>query len=507
MSPNEGDRVVNKHVTFTADAEAPLEQAECPAPRRRRFDLLRFFGRAIRGGDISDARRLPRYLGLFLLAVAAIWGAIVAYLNYAPVRYTSSVSLILPGAGSTSSVNLSDLGQASSHSNSPYASAGLSPTVTYQRLLSSDRVLGLTADRLGLDRRTLGKPRVRLVDQTGLIMIEMQGDTPEVAMLRAEMLVETFLGQLETLRTDELRRREGAAAAPIREYESAVGAIRDRITELQGASGLMTVAQFEGIVADTESLAAEVRAVEGELALAAASLEALRTVIALSPESAALVLKLHADPEYRALMDAASEASAVLARARGMYGERHPTVVEARDAHSGELGRLYARAEAVTGLTRDQIASQIELTAGGERAALLAELVRQRIAHDGLSARLVQMRERLKNGRARVAALSPAAAMLDDLNRDYQVAEAVFASAIARLNTSRVDLYASYPMVQVLEAASPPQDPSSPRDKIAILAGIAATVCVIIALILGWIRRAIVDRILHTKEERCQPIA
>ena len=97
---------------------------------------------------------------------------------------------------------------------------------------------------------------------------------------------------------------------------------------------------------------------------------------------------------------------------------------------------------------------------------------------------------------ARRAALLEPATRLKDLQRDFAVAEAVFASAIARGQTSRSDRFASYPLVQVLEDPSLPEHPSSPRRKLAIAAGGAATIFLIIGLSLGWLRRPLIDRLL-----------
>ena len=79
---------------------------------------------------------------------------------------------------------------------------------------------------------------------------------------------------------------------------------------------------------------------------------------------------------------------------------------------------------------------------------------------------------------------------------DFSVAEAVFASAMARTQTSKADLYASYPLVQVLEDPSLPDEPSSPKRKLALAAGIAATVFLLMGLFLAWLRRPLISRLL-----------
>ena len=97
---------------------------------------------------------------------------------------------------------------------------------------------------------------------------------------------------------------------------------------------------------------------------------------------------------------------------------------------------------------------------------------------------------------ARLAELAPAAAQLQDLQRDFSVAEAVFASAIARAQTTKSDVYASYPLVQVLENPSLPENPSSPNRKLAVVAGAAATMMMLFGLMLAWTRSAIIKTLV-----------
>ena len=89
---------------------------------------------------------------------------------------------------------------------------------------------------------------------------------------------------------------------------------------------------------------------------------------------------------------------------------------------------------------------------------------------------------------ARVLSLAPDASRLDDLKRDVQVAEAVFSTALARIDTSKADFFASYPMVQTLEAPAMPTRPSGPLPILAVAGGMAATVLIFIALGLAWLR-------------------
>ena len=106
------------------------------------------------------------------------------------------------------------------------------------------------------------------------------------------------------------------------------------------------------------------------------------------------------------------------------------------------------------------------------------------------------MSARLATAEKRRLDLIEPAARLEDLQRDFSVAEAVFASAMARTQTNKADLFASYPLVQVLADPSLPDAPSSPKRKLALAAGIAANFFLFIGLLMGWMRRPLIDKLL-----------
>lgn len=495
---------MNQHVDIETESETETLwlRPDWRVDRRSGIRLIRRSLRALtirrlfHGGRIDDLGRLPRYAVIACLAVLGLWAPVVAYLELAPLRYTSSVSLILPGSGASSSISLSEIGQASSYANSPYAGTSLSPTVTYRRLVTSHRVLSAAAGRLG-EATALSEPRVRLVDQTGLLLLESRGASPEDAQARAAAVTEAFLAELETLRRDEQTRRAESARSAIAEYEAAVSEIRLAITQLQRESGLSSPEQYAEIVSDREALAGRLRDLDARLEETAGQVATLEAALGVDARLASLSLKLQADPEFRALGGAMAAAAADLAAARGEYGERHPVLIAARDHYAGTLARMEARAGRLTGLEIDRLAETIDLAAEGERAKLLAMLVQLHAEASGLAAQRKVLAGKLTGADRRVDTLMEAAARLDDLGRDYQVAEAVFASALARLDTSKADLYASYPLVQILEAASLPDRPSSPRKMIAIAAGVAGTLLLLVALALAWLRRPMIDWMLR----------
>lgn len=451
--------------------------------------------RIFKGGRLDDAGRLPRYLFMFLFGASVIWAPIVGYLSTAPLRFTSTMSLILPGSGASASVNLDRIGQASSFANSPFASSSVSPTETYKRLLAADRILQAAAGTLGMERADFGDPRVTLVDQTGLIHVEITGNSPEESQARGNALLAAFFSEIDALRSDEVSVREDGGRGALEEYRSSVAATRAEISRLQRETGLINASQYEDLVRETDALRATIAQLSSELTERTQATDALRVTLGIDPQSAAATLKLHADSEFNRIIDEMSQHGAAVAEAEGRYGPSHPILKAARESHDATRARAIDKAMDITGLAAPDVA-RLDMSPVGGRADLLARLVEYDSARAGQAAELAALRQQLAEADDRVLDLIEPAARLEDLQRDFSVAEAVFASTSARSQTSKVDLFASYPLVQVLENPSLPEDPSSPKRLLAIAAGAAATLFLLMGLILGWIRSRLIARLL-----------
>lgn len=457
----------------------------------RELSMGRLFG----GGRPNDIVRLPRYLILAVLGGLAIWAPITAYLKKAPLSFSSEMSLILPGSGAAASLNLADIGQASSYANSAFSSNAISPTETYKRLLSADRIVEAAARALGEEPRDIGRPKVELVDQTGLVRVQMNGPSPEASRARAEALRAAFFSEVDALRRDELSVREEGALSAIEEYRGSVADTRETIAALQSESGLLSSAQYDRRVAAADELRTDLAALASELAQKTEAVAALSRSLGIAPGQAAVSIKLYADADYTSLLEEIALHTAALAQAGSRYGTRHPEVTAARAALEAARTMGRARAMALTGLSADAVAG-LDLAQPGARAELLAELVREEAARRGLKSEHDTVARRLDAETARLARLAPVAARLEDMQRDFSVAEAVFASAIARSQSSKADIYASYPLVQVLENPSLPDKPTSPNRKLALAAGGAASMMLLFGLFLAWIRRPLIGRIL-----------
>lgn len=464
-------------------------------PRKRRITLRRI----LMGGGLGDLGRFPRYLAFALLGGAMIWAPITGYLKTAPLSFRSQTSLILPGSGASASMNLNGIGQASSFANSAFSSNSVSPTETYKRLIGADRILEAAADAMEMTRKDFGKPRIDLVDQTSLIHVEMTGTSAEDSQARGDALLTAFFAELDALRNDEQDTREDSGLAAIEDYRDSVAATRHDIANLQQETGLISGDQYDAIVESTRILETRVQDLAATLSEKSKSVTALETSLGLTASAAAATLKLYADAEFVALTDEVALHAANLAQARSMFGEGHPKVRDARAAYTMTSAAALSQAANVTRIAKDQLTG-LDLAPAGARAELLSELVKMDAERAGVSEQYTTLSARLAKEQVTLHSLAPTAARLQDLQRDFSVAEAVFATAIARAQSTKSDVYASYPLVQVLENPSLPDRPSSPNRKLALAAGAAATFMLLIGLVLGWVRSAVIRKVIKAPE-------
>jgi len=435
-------------------------------------------------------RRL-RYVIVTVMAIAPIWFLAITYITLTPKQYAAGMTIILPGDGPNASVNLDQVGQATSSSSSPWASSRLSPVESYRKLMMTDTVRRASAAARGLTPDTFPKPKIKLVDQTNLIMVSMRGLSPEGATANAQAFLDSFTDELTRLRQDFADRRENANRSALKQYQDNVARAQERLLEFQAESGLADAGQYGETVALVDTLGRRLQNIDAEIGRRDGEVKALEASLNVDARRAASALKLRADPVFQSLLEEMTAMKIVFEKAKRQYGDRHPEFQAAKRKYLSIAQPMLQRGEALTGLDRQAFRALGDISAHGVRETMLGTLVDNAAARDGLIAERGALAAQYTTAKAEVQRLSAPAAELDRLAREHQVAEAVFVSAIARADTTKTDLFAAYPLAQVIEQPYASNDPVSPSTKIGLIAAIAGTVFVAGGLTLAWMRNSI----------------
>ncbi|MXP10402.1 hypothetical protein GRI68_09460 [Altererythrobacter halimionae] len=440
--------------------------------------------------------RYRRYIVTMAIPLAAIWIVTIAYLALVPDRFDSRMTLILPGSGVGGSVNLESIGQATVNSASAFSSTTLSPTENYKRLITSDIVLRDAAHRAGEDEDAFPAPQVKLIDQTNLIELTIPGASPEQARHRMKKVQVAFKAALDILREDEAATREKADANRIAELEQKVDAAQAALLQFQGETGLVSLDQFAGRVSGLDQMKAAERDRRVLVAESGGTAGRLASSLQITIPQARLAMQLKADPVFSQLLTRYAETVGEETQRGGTLGSAHGSM-ERLGAERTELrDALVRRGARLTGAANKDVLAFSDLAVSDTRERLFETLTNRDSMHAGNQAALAELRRQISQESGRSDELVAQASTLAGLVRDLRVAEAVFSSALARLDTNKADPFASYPLVQTLEAPSLPRGRSAPSPIIAVAGALGASIFVLFGFLLLWLRQPIIRKLL-----------
>jgi uncharacterized protein involved in exopolysaccharide biosynthesis len=437
------------------------------------------FGKSLRR---EDRTILMSYVRRFVITTLAAWLLAGAYLLFTPVRYVSKWTLILPGAGNSATMSIETVGQATTTANSPFGSVSLSPKVVYKEIADSDAVRIAASKSIGMTYQEFGRPRVKLIDETALMMFEMTGKTPEMAQRKALASIKALDTQLEKLRRDEIEKRSAAISRNLKNYQDEVTAVRKRISDVQISSGLVSINQFNELVATLGATRRRLTDISGEAGKLEEEQRHLVERIGIDPANASIALKIAGDPALAKVVTEFADTNGLYLAESQRLGPKNPVMINLNK-------RRHAARETLRALTPElQDGELLALLANvSHQAELLQQLVRNEASMKGKRREVETVTTEKDRLEAELAKLSAAAAMLEDLKKDHLLAEAVYSSAAARVDTSKSDIYGAYPIVQVLAAPNIPEGHEQPRRLYAFIAGVIGTLFSMFTWGLAWL--------------------
>ncbi|MBD2103247.1 hypothetical protein [Leptolyngbya sp. FACHB-261] len=435
--------------------------------------------------------RASRYLIAIVGANVLIWGLTLAYLKLAPKAYTSDWSLILPGAGANSSVNIGGIGQASYSADSAYAGGSvLDPKANYKAIAASDEVRELAAKSLKIEPRDLDKPRIELVDSTSVIEFSVTGDSPEEAQRKSLAYYEALNARLNELRSDEAEQREIGVQRAIGEAAKKLEGEQQRLSAYKAKSGLVSADQVENLLQGIEELRKQWIALVAQQQQSSSRLARLSQDLGLTPQQASEAFLLQSDRQFQQNLKDYAETSAALTVLRSKWGTEYPGVLIAEDKQEATREALLKRGRTLLGRPVDEVTLQ-RLGLPGEvegRETLYKDLIASQADQKGITSQVNELAKQISRQEEKLSELVRQEPGLEDLQRNLKVSEAVFTSTLAQLDLGKSDLYASYPLVQLLEKPSLSRSPSSPNPLLAFMGSGFASALITGGLILLWLR-------------------
>lgn len=420
---------------------------------------------------------------------------VMTYLSRPP-SYRSDLDMVLPGTGVSSNVSLDEVGQVVSSTSAPFASRGFSPRVNYKEILMSRGLIQRAAEQVNIDASRFGVPKIRLTDQTSIINVEIAGETPRQAQLKALALYDGLQAELGRLRADEIDRRDASIKEALKQYQMRLTSARGAITDFQQRSLLVSEDQLSKLIAMLSGIREKQFYVSAEINRISNYVTQLGSDLGVSAAMAGEAFKLQSDSQFLAYLTELQTSSSLLSQYRSRWGLGHPKVIAEQARFSQAKSALLERSEQLVGWNASQAFTGLDLQNNPKRAQLFADLIEAYASLQGEQARLNELRVSQSMLDDQLKVYSREAAELDRLQREFDLAEAVFTSAAARLEASKADIFASYPVIQLLTEPSLPDASSSPRKPLAIAAALFGIIFITSGLLVVNKRREIIAVVL-----------
>lgn len=435
------------------------------------------------------------YLVTALVSYCFIGLLVALYLAQAP-SFESDMELVLPGTGSSSNVSLDQVGSVVSQTSAPFASGGFNPRVNYKEILMSRGLLQKASEKLNLSPEQFGIPKIRLTELTSILAVSIRGGSPEQAQQKAWTLYYGLQQALDNLRADEVNRRDTSIKAVLDDYRVRLNAARGNIVDFQQRSFLVSNDQFSQLMVTVSALREKQLYVQSELKNLDDYSRQLSINLSISPALAGKAFILQSDTLFQSLLSELDVSSAQLSEYQSRWGTGHPKVIAEQQRFNAAHRALLKRSEAIVGPQAANLFNGVNLETNPKQAQLFAELIDASAKLEGLSAELASLKQTELQLEDKLKIYARESAELDRLQREFDMAEAIFSSAAGRLEASKADIFASYPVVQLLTEPHYPHAISSPHLKLGLIAGIMGFIFITSGLVVLCKRQAIINILL-----------
>jgi uncharacterized protein involved in exopolysaccharide biosynthesis len=267
-----------------------------------------------------------------------------------------------------------------------------------------------------------------------------------------------------------------------------------RLSDYKVRSGLASNEQIDQLANNIEALRRQRVEAIAQQRDATMRTQHLSGNLKLSSQLATEAFALRADPLFQEYLRAYSEATTKLADVSSKFGPNHPVVVQATTRQATTENALQNRGQQLLGHPTD-LEAIARLNIGSEtqgsspREILFKDVVTNEVEQRGLTARVQELDRQLANLELRLSVLSQRSSTLEALNRDVQIAQAIFSSTLAGLQVDKGDIFGSYPPIQLVAEPNLPTAATIPRREPLFIAAAIVSLLMMAGLLFAWLRK------------------
>lgn len=439
--------------------------------------------------------RMFRYGVLLVMGFTVIWIPALTYVLKSEDVYKSKWSIIIPGSGLGSSLNIDSIGQTTTSVASPYASSSVDPKVNYKAIILSSTVLGAAAKSVDMTTKDYGKPLVKLIDQTAIMQIIIEDNTADRSHNKSIALFRSMEIELDRLRKNERSMIEFSNTGQLDIFKEQVEESQRRLLDYQTSSLIASSNKLELSLSSIDRLNNRRSELELEIASKTARKEAIKQFTGLTDEESTHVVKMQQDIVLQELQESYSILYSEYLDRSSTLGARNPKVASIASKLKALTNAVGIRSALILGDVDKEFVkkySSVQSSGNGnfylDQITLNAELA----ADENELLTLKTLSEDLETG---LKYTTRSTAMLDELTRAYKVAETIYLSTLAKQDLGKSDVFASYPMIQLLVPPRKPFEPEKLHRIFAIVGALMGSSFILLALVILWKREALLRKL------------
>jgi polysaccharide biosynthesis transport protein len=420
--------------------------------------------------------------GLPLVALnATILGCTGMIAALSSRTWTASTQLILPDTTTNLDANLGTLGQLKDQG--VVFSNELNPLQVQTSIITSDDAIYPVwlSDPEKDQFKSLDSYKklfkVKPVDQSTTIRIEVQGSLPEIAKQRAERLINHYQRRLNELRLGTSNSRQQFSKTQLEEAERNLRAARNKLAQFKESTGLVSnEEQTKSLVEGIKTLTATQTQIASQSTAAQTRSREFSQQLGLNPQQAINSLRLSQNKEYQDIRAKLSEITKDIAVNKGVLTEQHPTLVSLREKHRQLVAALNQQLVKVA-----PNAEKVDTSFGGQNfedatTNLMTQMIQADNESQALQQQASQIANQLQSMKAELRGISSKQAQLSDLQRQYDIAEGVYKGIVAQLEQAKISAFNAYPNIQVLDKPTVNPKPTSPKLSVIVLGAMLTSI-------------------------------
>lgn len=434
-------------------------------------------------------RHWPPLLVLNFLLIATTAYVITNIEKLVAPIWKANAQLNMPINGDQLNADLGTLGNLSDGGSG--FSKELNPLYTQSAILTSDDVIGrvFAVDPEKSQYESLEKYKALFTIepqiQTTVMDIEVEGTSPELALKRVKMLVDSYQKRLNELRQQDVKAQDQFAENALKKAQNNLIVAQNQLTQFQQSTGLFEAdKQTQELIRSVNQLRAKQTDVSSEAQANATQAKVTAAQLRMTPEQALNSLRLAENKEYQSIRDKLSATEIELSDSRGIYTDKTPQVqslILKRDELRRESERQIAKV--LPGVSLSQVDATWGASGTDSRTAVITDLIRAQSLAQGLNQQAALLQKQINQLNSEVNFIAKNQGVLLELQRKYEIAEGIYKGITAQLSQNKINAFDAYPSVQLLDSPALDPKPVTASRKLIALGGLLAAILGSISLL------------------------